>query len=103
MPVYLFTYHAYGTWWPDRSQGYVQRGSGILSADGDMARRYRDAARFSPASFDEPMQRAIIDEVQRAATFQKLRLYIAGTDPTHAHVIVSWRDARRAMDVRSAV
>ncbi|MEM1305417.1 MAG: hypothetical protein AAGG46_11005, partial [Planctomycetota bacterium] len=29
MPVYLFTYHTYGSWLPDRPQGYVQRDQGI--------------------------------------------------------------------------
>jgi len=33
MPCYLFTYHAYASWMPDREEGHVRRGEGILSAD----------------------------------------------------------------------
>jgi hypothetical protein len=29
MPVYLFTYHAYRSWMPDRPEGFVQEGRGI--------------------------------------------------------------------------
>jgi hypothetical protein len=103
MPVYMLTFHAYGTWWPDRSRGYVRRGEGVLPPDDGMARRYRDDARFPPARFDEPVQRAIIDESQRLAHFQQLGLHIVATDPTHAHLIVSWRDDRRVAKVRIAV
>ncbi|QDT75400.1 hypothetical protein I41_46100 [Lacipirellula limnantheis] len=33
MPCCLFTYHAYGSWTPDRKQGYVKRHQGILQQD----------------------------------------------------------------------
>jgi hypothetical protein len=33
MPCYLFTWHAYATWLPDRKQGYVEKGRGILPPD----------------------------------------------------------------------
>ena len=42
MPCYLFTYHGYGTWLPDRSRGYVRRKEGILPTDeAPMAECYR--------------------------------------------------------------
>jgi hypothetical protein len=40
MPCYLFTYHAYGSWMPDRVEGYVRRGQGILPRDTQMASLY---------------------------------------------------------------
>ena len=33
MPVYLFTFHAYGSWLPDNPRGYVRRKEGIQPQD----------------------------------------------------------------------
>ncbi|MEM1355661.1 MAG: hypothetical protein AAGH88_12345 [Planctomycetota bacterium] len=41
MPVYHFTFHAYGTWMPDHAKGYVRRKLGILPPDAKMAEQYR--------------------------------------------------------------
>ncbi len=38
MPCYLFTFHAFGTWMPDREEGFVQRKKGILPPDEELAR-----------------------------------------------------------------
>jgi hypothetical protein len=54
MPCYLFTYHAYGSWMPDRPQGYVRRGKGILPTDTRMAERYRKNTKYDKAPFLEP-------------------------------------------------
>ena len=37
MPCYLFTFHAYGTWMPDREEGFVRREQGILPPDEELA------------------------------------------------------------------
>ena len=44
MPVYLFTYHAYQSWMPDRARGFVQKGRGIQPPNEALAAAYRQAA-----------------------------------------------------------
>ncbi len=61
MPYYLFTYHAFGSWMPDRKQGYVRRGQGILVPDHVMAERYRAAMTQGAVEFNSAIQLAIID------------------------------------------
>jgi hypothetical protein len=61
MPCYLFTYHAFGSWMPDRRQGYVRRGKGIQPADPKMAERYRQNSRHDEVRFLEPHQLAAIE------------------------------------------
>jgi hypothetical protein len=41
MPCYLFTYHAYLSWMPDRPQGYVRRKKGIFPPDEEKAEAYK--------------------------------------------------------------
>ena len=63
MPCYLFTYHAYGSWMPDRPQGYVQRKQGILPPDAVLAQKYRTAMEQSEAKFTSDVQIALIDSL----------------------------------------
>lgn len=60
MPVYLFTYHAYGTWWPDRPQGFVQEGKGIQPTNSNLAVAYRKAAKHPIVSFECKHQKQLI-------------------------------------------
>lgn len=53
MPCFLFTYHAHGTWLPNRSRGYVKRGQGILPPDETMHQRYSQAMKEPKVNFDE--------------------------------------------------
>lgn len=103
MPVYLFTFHAYGTWMPDRSRGYVRRGQGILPPDKEMAALYRAQAKDTAASFDEPVQRALIDEALIAAEKQSFRVHCVATETTHVHVLVSWRSDKTWQRVRAGL
>jgi len=103
MPCYLFTYHAYGSWMPDRKRGYVERDRGILPSDPVRAEQYRTRARHDPVTFNRAIQRLLIDETRQAAVKQRLRLHAVALDPTHAHVLVSWHDERRVKPVRSSV
>ena len=61
MPCYLFTYHSHGSWMPDRAQGYVRRGQGILPPDSEMAERYRRNAKHEMAHFREAQELCAID------------------------------------------
>jgi REP element-mobilizing transposase RayT len=94
MPCYLFTFHAYLSWLPDRKRGYVKRKRGILPCDPEMARRYREAAKEDPVWFDEEIQRLLINEALVASQFQKTRVHVVATDPSHVHELLSWRDRR---------
>ncbi len=102
MPVYMFTYHAYGSWMPDRRRGYV-RDKEILPPDGKAARQYRKNMKHSPVEFDDDIQRFCIDEVIRSSERQRFRAYFIATDLTHIHVVVSWRDSRPWKTLRAGI
>lgn len=103
MPCYLFTFHAYGSWMPDRRQGYVARGRGALPRDEAEARRYRQRAKFETVSFERRVQRLLVDETQTAAGRQRFRVHAVATDPTHVHILLSWRDIRTVLRVRMSL
>lgn len=94
MPCYLFTWHAYATWMPDRQQGYVRKGRGILPTDRAEAERYRARQKEAVACFDEAVQRLLIEECIATASFRRFRLHGVATEATHMHVLVSWPDER---------
>jgi REP element-mobilizing transposase RayT len=106
MPCFLFTYHAYGTWLPDRPDGYVHWREGQLPTDEALAqacqRKMRVAARTA-ARLDEAVQRILIEELQTAAKFQQLRLHAAATEVTHVHALFSWTDERTPQHVSDGV
>jgi len=103
MPCYLFTYHAYGSWMPDREEGYVRRKQGVLPADQQRAAEYRQAARQPQVRFDAAVQRLVICELQAAWLHQQCRGHFIATDSTHVHVLVSWRDERPWIRIRSGL
>jgi REP element-mobilizing transposase RayT len=103
MPCYHFTYHGYGTWMPDEDDGYVRRGAGQLPQDVLVAAEYRQRMKTEVSLFDEPHQRALIDEAHGAAGKQDFRVHYIATEPTHIHVLVSWKDDRPWMKLRTAI
>ena len=103
MPCYLFTYHAYGSWMPDRKQGFVRRGQGVLSPDKGLACQYRTDAKQPQITFDGSVQRLVIDELQTAWGYQDCRGHFVATDSTHVHVLVSWPDERPWKRIRSGL
>jgi len=103
MPVYLFTYHAYGSWWPDRAQGFVQEGKGIQPANQPLAQAYRQAATYETVCFSTTDQRALISKLFHIAETDALRIHAATADPTHLHVLVSWDDERSFTKVRGRI
>ena len=94
MPCYLFTWHAYATWMPDRAQGYVRKGQGILPPDPAQASRYRARQNENEALFDAVVQSLCIEECIATATHRRFRLHGVATEPTHLHVLLSWPDER---------
>lgn len=94
MPCYLFTYHAHGTWLPDRREGFVHWQKGLQPTDKRLATAYQRQMKLTPADFDEQTQLHLIDELQNAATFQRFRVHAIATETTHIHVVLSWQDVR---------
>lgn len=92
MPVYLLTFHAHGTWMPDKPKGYVRRGKGIQPTDPAMAMHYRARQQHPIISFDRSIQQALIAITQQACECQLLRLHGIATDTSHIHILISWSD-----------
>src|SRR5689334_21150757 len=85
MPVYLFTFHAYLSWLPDREQGYVERKKGILPQDFDRAREYQEWAAHEAVAFDDRDGWTMIDEAERLCHEEQWNLYEAAVTATHVH------------------
>jgi hypothetical protein len=92
MPVYLFTFHAYQSWMPDRARGFVQKGKGIQPANKSMAEAYRNAAKHEPFEFDALTQCRLIWKARAVCSGDGYRLHGAATELTHLHAVVSWFD-----------
>ena len=103
MPCYLFTFHAYGTWMPDREQGFVRRGQGVLPPDKELGDVYRDRATERYAAFGERIQNLLIEETRIAGEKQRYRIHGIATDPTHLHVLASWADDRSWLRIRTGL
>ena len=98
MPCYHFIFHAYGTWLPDKDDGYVTRKHGHLPQDVQAGAKYRQHMTDEVAVFDEPIQKVLLEEVQVAASHQSFRPHFVATEPTHIHVLVSWHDDERGFE-----
>jgi REP element-mobilizing transposase RayT len=94
MPCRLFTFHAYRSWMPDNPRGYVRRRKGICPPDPAKASLYNRDATEAPATFDTAAQQAAIDILTQSQAPQRFTLHAVGSDPSHLHILVSWRDAR---------
>jgi len=103
MPCYLFTYHAYGTWMPDRKEGFVQRRHGILPTNKRLAAVYREHMKEDRIRFDQKTQRRLIELVHDSCRHQQCRVHFVATDPTHVHVLTSWRSERSWQRTRSQI
>ena len=100
MAVGLFTFHAYGTWWPDNPRGYTAKDDDVRARDENMAERYREHARFEPVQFDMAEQRVLIAGAHDICMRRGWRLHAVGTDPTHAHYLISQRGYFDFVEVR---
>ena len=103
MPCCLFTYHAYGSWLPDRSQGYVRRGQGILPQDMHKHRLYAKAMAEKTVTFYSEHQRRAIECLIKSQTPQRFDLHYLATDPTHIHALLAWRDERNIVAMRGLI
>ena len=94
MPVLHYTQHAYGSWMPDRPQGYVHHARGLQKQDHSLTRAYRRKQQDVTASFAPSTQRLLIEVVQKASAHVDSRLHSVGSDVSHFHLLMSWRDER---------
>jgi REP element-mobilizing transposase RayT len=103
MPCYLFTYHTFGSWYPDRAQGFVARGQGILPQDVKLAKVYRSRAKQETVFIEQQHQQAMIHRLIEAVSFIDCRLHGVATDNTHLHVLASWRGERTWQQNRASL
>lgn len=103
MAVYLFTLHSYGSWLPDRAQGYTRRGEGVLPKDDQMAGYYRDQMNADVVKFNRAVQSQMIKAVIAHCEHKSYVLYHIATDPTHVHVLLGWRGYVPWKSVRRAL
>ncbi len=101
MPCFLFTYHGYGTWLPNRSRGYVKRGQGILPPDEHMHRLYTESMTETIVCFNGEIQLELIRAALEAAPHQRFEPYYIATDSSHLHVLLGWRHSKRSVLLRS--
>ena len=94
MPCYLFTYHTYASWLPDRPEGYVRRHEGLLTSDEQVADQYKYNATQDGIVLDSPLQRLLIKEVLDACGIQDNRPHAVATDSTHIHTLLSWQSEK---------
>ena len=100
MPCFLFTYHAHGSWLPDRARGYVKRGQGILPLDNHMHRLYSESMTQPIVVFKSDIQLQLIETILESSSKQNFEIYFIATDSTHVHVLLGWRDNRRGTRLR---
>ncbi|MBX2852010.1 MAG: hypothetical protein KTR15_09725 [Phycisphaeraceae bacterium] len=101
MSVYHFTFHAFGTWLPDRPEGYYKHDSGWKPPSEEGRKQYSDNMQGQPIAFNQSQQQQLIDEAIKAQPYQQITLYAAATDSTHLHAIVTWGDDRDPTRIRA--
>lgn len=103
MPVYHFNLHAYGTWLPDRNEGYDPHGQGHHPPDSIAAKRYRVRMHNPATTLSHAVQQHALQILIESQKFQCFELYAFAAESTHLHALVGWRDDRDPFKVRSQV
>ncbi len=103
MAVYLFTFHTYRSWLPDRPQGYVTREDGLLPSSEAMGEQYRKNMKQGGVMWEAAHQRAALEAVLEKCGVKGWTLLAGATEPTHVHVVVSWRDEVAWLAVRAGL
>lgn len=103
MPVYHFTFHAYGSWLPDRPEGYDPHGRGHQPQDPNAAEAYRDRMQQPQADLKQPIQQVALQALLDSQPLQYFDLYAFAAEPSHLHAVVAWGDDRDPVHIRSQV
>ena len=100
VPVYHFTFHAFGTWPADHRRGYTERGEGYQPPDPEEQRRREENLTQPLVSFDESMQKVLIVGTYDICQRRGWRFHGAGNDETHFHAALSWKEFIEWQEVR---
>ena len=103
MPCYLFTFHAYRSWMPNHRRGYTRRGVGYVAFDPVMNARYVARAGAEPTVFDARLQATVVTHLLDLPMHVPVRLHAVTTEPSHIHVLLSWRLDRGWLSLRTSV
>ena len=103
MPVYLSTYHAYGTWLPDKEKGYMRRKRGLLPKNSDRADLYRSQMPSDPAIFDDKTQKILIEAVRSTQEHLDITIRLIATDASHVHILLQWPDNKPWDKIRASI
>jgi hypothetical protein len=95
VPVYHFTIHAYRSWRPDHPRGYTRYAQGYQPSDSERAEEYDAAASQDAVEFDHRIQRIVLSLAASICEREGWRLELFGADPSHLHIVVSWRRYQR--------
>lgn len=103
MPCFLFTWHTYGSWLPDRDKGYVHWQRGLSKSSTQLAVAYREQQTHETAFFSVQHQTTVIEEVLSAASFQHFQVHFIACEATHVHVLASWASEKSATVLRRSL
>jgi REP element-mobilizing transposase RayT len=99
MPCYLFTYHAYRSWNANHPRGFVLEAGRIEPPSLHQANFYDSQAKQPRVLFRPVHQRILLWIIQDACARRKWRLHAVATNPTHIHVLMSWRSEERWQEI----
>ena len=103
MPCYLFTLHAYRSWNADHPRGFVQEAGKIEPPNARLARFYNSRADQPRVLFGPSRQQILIWIIYDACMRRNWRLHAVATEPTHVHILVSWKSDEPWRDVRHCI
>jgi len=103
MPVYHYTFHAFGTWMPDRPQGFNKHGKSRQAPSLALAKHHRKLMHQPPTLLTNPAQQHALQTLIHSQTLQRFELYAVAADGSHLHVIAAWRDERNAIHLRAQI
>ena len=101
MPVYHFTFHAFGSWLPDRPEGYIIRNKGWQPPSEASTVQYRSNMNQDVVAFTDDQQQLLLQTLIDCQTHQCIKLYAIATEPTHIHAVTAWTDDREPEPVRA--
>ncbi|QQE13530.1 hypothetical protein JD969_08760 [Planctomycetota bacterium] len=103
MAVYLFTFHAYGSWMPDRDEGYVRSGGKFRDTDHLAYQNYLQLAKENDSWFGCDIQLLLLEVCRKSSDLMRLNLYGFSCDVSHVHVLVGWEDEREWEVLRNRI
>jgi hypothetical protein len=100
MPAYLFMLHSYRSWNADHPRGFVRFGEGVQVPSKSVARFYDSRAKQPPVLFSDRDQAVISWICWDGCRRRGWRLHCSAFEPSHVHMLVSWRSTEEWNVVR---